>query len=115
MIEILVDHWATESPVFTSIFTDHELPKAGDIDNTAPLDFSSLVKHLKSSKVYQYGGSLTTPPCDEGVTFNVVQEPLYMSHVHHRTLRNAVKFNSRYIQNNPGGKNLLENALKFLQ
>ena len=43
----------------------------------APLDPSSLLPALRST--YRYAGSLTTPPCTEGVSWNVMAQPISMS------------------------------------
>lgn len=91
-----------------------EIPESGDITSTDALDFSSIESHLSGGSVFQYGGSLTTPPCDEGVTFNVAAAPLFVDVATYRAVKNVVKFNSRYTQNSPGSVNLLDNARNVL-
>jgi carbonic anhydrase len=103
------------SPLLTAALANiGSIPSAGDKTTTGALDFSSLVSHLNSATVAQYAGSLTTPPCYEGVTFNVVQSPLYISVGTFRALKDVVKFNARYTQNTPGQVNLLDNARNVL-
>jgi carbonic anhydrase len=87
-----------------------QIPNGQDETTTGALDFTSIRTHLNRSNVHRYAGSLTTPPCDQGVTFNVVEAPLYISAIRYRELKDVVKFNSRYTQNKPGQINLLENA-----
>jgi carbonic anhydrase len=58
---------------------------------------------------------MTTPPCTEGVKFNVVADPVYVHVSTFRDVRRIIKFNSRYTQNAPGHMNLLENASKTLK
>lgn len=86
------------------------IPNAGDKGRTAGLDFSNIKTHLSGSDVFQYSGSLTTPPCKEGVTFNIVASPLYVSAATFRATKDILKFNSRYTQNKPGQINLLDNV-----
>lgn len=110
---------ATSSDTVSSVLTAAlanvgQIPNAGDSTSTAALDFSDLTSLLNSANVAQYAGSLTTPPCDQGVTFNVVQTPLYISVDTFRALKDVVKFNSRYTQNLPGDINLLQNAANSL-
>lgn len=103
------------SPLLTAALANvGDIPSSGDVTHTDALNFASLVSHLNGASVAQYGGSLTTPPCDQGVTFNVVQTPLYISAATYRSLKSVVKFNSRYTQNSPGQVNLLDNARNVL-
>ena len=92
-----------------------DIPTLGDQVSTEPLDFKDLMAHISKSEVYAYNGSLTTPPCTEGVKFNVVADPVYVDVSTFRDVRRIIKFNSRYTQNAPGHMNLLENAGKTLK
>lgn len=71
------------------------------------LDFSSALAKLASSDILQYSGSLTTPPCAEGVTFLIVKDPLDIGVEDFNAIKKIVKFNSRFIQNTLGGENML--------
>ncbi|KAF3004218.1 hypothetical protein E8E13_007067 [Curvularia kusanoi] len=71
------------------------------------LDFSNVMAKLESSDILQYSGSLTTPPCAEGVTFLVVKDPLDIGVADFNAIKKIVKFNSRFIQNTLGGDNML--------
>lgn len=72
------------------------------------LDFSGVLSKVESSDILQYSGSLTTPPCAEGVTFLIVKDPLPVSVADYNAIKSIVKFNSRFIQNTLGGENILE-------
>jgi len=71
------------------------------------LDFSGVLSKIESSDILQYSGSLTTPPCAEGVTFLIVKDPLDVAVADYNAIKNIVKFNSRFIQNTLGGDNML--------
>ncbi|KAF1841866.1 carbonic anhydrase [Cucurbitaria berberidis CBS 394.84] len=74
------------------------------------IDFSDVVAKVASSDVLQYTGSLTTPPCAEGVTFMIVKDPLDISVADFNSIKGVVKFNARFIQNSLGSPNMLEVA-----
>jgi hypothetical protein len=76
----------------------------------AGIDFSDVLAKVASSDVLSYSGSLTTPPCAEGVTFMIVKDPLDISVADFNSIKSVVKFNSRYIQNTLGSVNMLEVA-----
>lgn len=71
------------------------------------LDFASVIEHVQTTSLFQYTGSLTTPPCAEGVTFLIAQEPLAIDVNTFNEIKSVVKFNSRYTQNALGEDNLL--------
>lgn len=58
-----------------------------------------LMKVLpKDKQLFRYRGSLTTPPCTEGVTWIVLQEPIQMSNQQIETFRNIFQDNHRPVQ-----------------
>lgn len=77
------------------------------VDIPAGVDFTSAMARMESSDILQYSGSLTTPPCAEGVTFLVVKEPLALGVEDYNAIKKTVKFNARFIQNSLGGENML--------
>ena len=48
-----------------------------DVKLTEPIDLMNLLPKEKDS--FQYNGSLTTPPCSEGVKWVILKEPIEMS------------------------------------
>lgn len=52
----------------------------------------------KDLRVYQYTGSLTTPPCSQGVSWNVLAEPIALSRTQLDTLHVILGNNNRPVQ-----------------
>lgn len=85
-----------------------EISTPGTVTETGALDFAPLIEHVQTTSLFQYAGSLTTPPCAEGLTFLVTQQPLPLNVATYNALKSIIKFNSRYTQNTLGQTNLLE-------
>ncbi|KAG5644356.1 hypothetical protein DXG03_008653 [Asterophora parasitica] len=65
-----------------------------------------LINIFQNHRLYEYYGSLTTPPCSEGITWLVAQTPLALDVGSYLAFKRVLKFNSRYTQNIPGKINL---------
>lgn len=57
-----------------------------------------------------YSGSLTTPPCSEGVRWLVATQKLQIQTATFERVRDVIGFNARYPQNTPGQPNVLQLA-----
>lgn len=77
---------------------------------TGPLDFSSVIGAVSAQQLYEYQGSLTTPPCAQGVTFLILSAPLPIDVKTFNALKKIIKYNSRPTQNIPGKQNILQIA-----
>ncbi|EJD44479.1 carbonic anhydrase [Auricularia subglabra TFB-10046 SS5] len=77
---------------------------------TGALPFAPLLSAINSGEVYTYEGSLTTPPCSEGVRWFVLRDARPLGVELYNAVKHVMKFNARYTQNAPGGENLLELA-----
>ncbi|VUC29372.1 unnamed protein product [Clonostachys rosea] len=98
-------------PLLTSVFENAaEAATPGEATLTGPLMFKDLEDHFGSSNVFEYSGSLTTPPCSENVHWYVSAKPLAIDQDTYTKVKGIMKFNSRYTQNTPGGINLLQNS-----
>ncbi|KAL5604516.1 hypothetical protein BROUX41_002471 [Berkeleyomyces rouxiae] len=64
---------------------------------TGNLDYTEI-KNLLQGGIMQYAGSLTTPPCAEGVAWNVASQNLFVSQATYDKVRSIMKFNARPIQ-----------------
>jgi len=66
--------------------------------------------HVRKARVFNYSGSLTTPPCTEQVNWFVAENPLHISVSQYAAIKLALGFNSRFTQAMPGEDNLLVQA-----
>jgi carbonic anhydrase len=97
------------TPLFDSVFAHlDDISTAGTYTETGPLDFSGITEHLDSHGIYDYSGSLTTPPCSQGVSWYISTEPLPINVQTYHAVKKVLKFNARYTQNTLGQPNLLE-------
>jgi carbonic anhydrase len=84
----------------------------GTITETEQLNLDAIVSHLERTPLRQYSGSLTTPPCKEGITFLVAEQPLPVNPASFNAMKKVLKFNSRFTQGDLGEGNLIEKAAK---
>jgi carbonic anhydrase len=58
----------------------------------------------RSTAHYRYLGSLTTPPCTEGVRWVVMTEPVSVSDEDMAQFAERIRFNARYVQRPVGAR-----------
>lgn len=57
--------------------------------------------------MHSYSGSLTTPPCSEGVNWFVASDTLAVHVDTWKAARDVIGFNSRFAQSAPGEENAI--------
>ncbi|CAN8101966.1 unnamed protein product [Discula destructiva] len=82
----------------------------GTATTTAPLDLTPVLSMLSATTFKTYSGSLTTPPCSEGVNWNVATDRLMVSVATFKAARDVMGYNARFTQNFPGQDNILSLA-----
>ncbi|KAI8821316.1 alpha carbonic anhydrase, partial [Fimicolochytrium jonesii] len=60
-------------------------------------NFAALAPMIAKSKEWVYSGSLTTPPCSEGVIFNILDDTMKITSDEFLAFNSIIKFNSRLI------------------
>ena len=106
-------HRRAPSSLIETVFASVEqIAEPGSHTTTAPLVMSEVVDMLTAGNFQAYSGSLTTPPCSEGVSWFVSTQKLAISTSTFMNARNVLGFNSRYPQNTPGETNLLQMAAR---
>lgn len=70
--------------------------------------FAEIQAIFREKVFYNYPGSLTTPPCSEGVDWYVSTEKIFLDLDNYKSLKDVLNFNSRFSQSDPGQQNVLE-------
>lgn len=88
----------------------NELSKVSKSMDSTPINVTKKITDIlpKDKKFYSYEGSLTTPPCSEGVRWFVLEKPIGQSEENikkienliHKSARNVQPVNDRAIQSN---------------
>lgn len=98
----------TPSSMLETIFSSiGDIATPGTATETPDFSMTELSNLLATADFQRYSGSLTTPPCSEGVAWSVSTKNLMLSRSTFAKVRDVVGFNSRYTQNIPGMANLL--------
>lgn len=90
-------------------YTDYEskISTAGTVTESPELAFGGLVTAINGQSLLAYTGSLTTPPCAEGLKFFVTTQQLPLDVATFNKVKAVVGFNARFTQNTSGSPNLL--------
>ena len=81
-----------ENPVLKEVFS--QMPGSeGKVVIKGKIDLTTLLP--KTLAYYSYAGSLTTPPCSEGVTFYIVKTPVELSSAQLEQFKKLYPMNAR--------------------
>ncbi|KAF5380064.1 hypothetical protein D9615_006113 [Tricholomella constricta] len=105
---------ATTQLVSTLARQIHKIAVPGSKTRVYGLRGGEIISVFQNYRLYQYYGSLTTPPCSEGIIWLVAQAPLPLDVGSYLAFKRVLKFNSRYTQNTPGLENLIKVAASQL-
>lgn len=81
---------------FIQAIWDYMPPTEGEI--TVPLDINAADMLPRKKGYYYYPGSLTTPPCSEGVKWHVMKQPIEISSAQIQQFRSLYPLNARPVQ-----------------
>ncbi len=83
-------------PVIEGIWQN--VPAAGESKDVVGVDINPADLMPASLEYYKYDGSLTTPPCSEGVAWHVLKEPIEISEVQLTAFQSVFPVNARPVQ-----------------
>ena len=99
VIAVLLDR-GTAHPIIQTIWNNLPLEKGEELSARATLDLNALLPADRS--YYTYMGSLTTPPCSEGVLWMVMKNPVMVSAEQIGIFSRLYPMNARPIQSVSG-------------
>jgi carbonic anhydrase len=87
-------------PLVQAVWNNLPLEKGDEVSARVPLDLNQLLP--KDTRYYTYMGSLTTPPCSEGVLWMVMQQPVTVSGAQIDVFARLYPMNARPVQQASG-------------
>jgi len=99
IVSLLIER-GKANPLIQSVWNNLPLEKNEAVNALNNIDLSQLLP--KGREYYTYMGSLTTPPCSEGVLWLVMKETIEMSPEQIGIFARLYPMNARPIQNQAG-------------
>ncbi len=99
VVAVLLDR-GSALPLVQTVWNNLPLEKGEELPASAALDLNQLLPQDK--RYYTYMGSLTTPPCSEGVLWMVMQQPVNLSPQQIDIFARLYPMNARPIQQAAG-------------
>jgi carbonic anhydrase len=99
IVAVLLDRGA-EQPVIQSIWNNLPLEKGEEVPARSGIDISALLP--TDRRYYTYMGSMTTPPCKEGVLWMVMKNPVAISSDQLAIFSRLYRVNARPVQASSG-------------
>lgn len=106
VIGVLIEAGSSENQAWAPFVA--ALNTAVDAKTTTTLDWAALLPN--DLMTYRYRGSLTTPPCTEGVNWMVLQTPLVLSEAQVAAFTAAYSGNARPIQDDANRDVILDSS-----
>ncbi|KAJ0161734.1 Alpha carbonic anhydrase 8 [Colletotrichum tanaceti] len=104
---------AASSNLLETVFSSLDaIKEPGTVTKTGALNMQEVVSLLSAGSFQSYMGSLTTPPCSEGVQWLVSTQRLLVQPQTFTAVRDVIGFNARFPQNTLGQENILQVAQK---
>ena len=88
----------------------HLPPMPGESEHSEGVIFNAVDLLPSRKRAYRYDGSLTTPPCSEGVKWFVLTTPIEMSETQIATFKSIMSGNNRPVQPLNGRKLLVDST-----
>lgn len=85
-----------ENPEIAKIW--NAIPPSGNTNSIGNINFNAVNLLPAHKSYYSYAGSLTTPPCSEGVNWNILAEPITVSNAQLKKFQQFYPVNARPIQ-----------------
>lgn len=95
VIGVLIEEGA-ENPAYSDVMKN--LPAKADSKKTVDVEVDAGALLPKDMTFFRYSGSLTTPPCSEGVKWSVLKTPVQLSKAQIDAFKSIFKMNARPIQ-----------------
>ncbi|MCK6434240.1 MAG: carbonic anhydrase [Aquabacterium sp.] len=99
VVAVLLDRGSAHA-VVQQVWNNLPLEKGEELPARLPIDLNQLLP--ESRRYYTYMGSLTTPPCSEGVLWMVMQQPVPISPEQIGVFAHLYPMNARPIQSASG-------------
>ncbi|KAK6535348.1 hypothetical protein TWF694_001810 [Orbilia ellipsospora] len=91
-----------------------DIQETGDSVPATFVDLSGVRSAITNAKKYTYVGSLTTPPCTEGINWFVSETILTISIAELNKFKSVMGWNARDLQSGIGKTNVVEYAQQYL-
>ncbi|KKZ65827.1 hypothetical protein EMCG_01212 [[Emmonsia] crescens] len=117
VIALIVQATSSDSvrSIDTVISNINQIPNPGNVVDIRQLNIKDMVSLVNTLPLFTYTGSLTTPPCTEGIPFFILSQAIPMHVDVFNSLKAVVGHNSRFLQNNIStGQNVLAAGCQVL-
>jgi carbonic anhydrase len=96
VVGVLLSEGEQENAAFQPVFAAMPTAKGPEQEVTGSVDPNALLPETKTT--YRYMGSLTTPPCTEGVHWLLMTEPVSLSSAQVEAFRSIFELDARPVQ-----------------